>query len=317
MASHSAICSDCGDLEKQTYSKGLCKACYQRQWKASREQISTIGEVLDAYGEADSRPTVLDDGEDGPEAVEDPITTSPGERRPGWVGTPSSSRVAAGSERVQSSAENKIRNLFKKKEPKVTSGDGGSPPPTREKRPGGGKSSRRHSAAETIADGWSALGSVAIRTGSHAPLGRCMQWQAPMAGEMLDDAVKGTVIDKVALQRVVSARGRYDLLGAVFGPPLLVWAIERNPAQAQTLMPLLASSIRHSLPLMVPAIKKAQERERKVYEATELLFADDPNFQSGDDPVQYILAMMFEGWVPPEPVVPVEVPDAYASGPVA
>jgi len=305
-----ALCSDCGDLDKPTYSKGLCKACYQRQWKASREPIPTAGEGFDADGETDAWPTVLDDGEADREEVA-PLPTSPGERRPGWVGTPSSIRGAADSERVQSSAETKIRSLFKKKD-KIPSSDGGNPPPTREKRPGGGKSGRRHSAAETIADGWSALGSVAIRTGSHAPLGRCMQWQAPMAGEMLDDAVKGTIIDKVALQRVVSARGRYDLLGAVFGPPLLVWAIERNPAQAQTLMPLLASSIRHSLPLMVPAIKKAQERERKVYEATELLFADDPNFQSGDDPVQYILAMMFEGWVPPEPVVPVDVPESYA-----
>ncbi len=143
-----------------------------------------------------------------------------------------------------------------------------------------------------------------------------MQWQAPVAGEMLDEAIKGSIVDKMALQRVVKGRQRFDVLGAVFGPPLLVLAIERNPQNAQTLMPMLASSIRHSLPLMVPAIKKAKERERKVQEATALLFEDDPDFPKGVDPVEYILQMMFEGWIAPEPPQPEPVPDMYADEPV-
>jgi len=133
-----------------------------------------------------------------------------------------------------------------------------------------------------------------------------MQWQAPVAGEMLDEAVKGSIVDKVALQRIVKARGRFDLVGAVFGPPLLVLAIERNPQQVKTLMPILAAQIRRSLPLMVPAIKKAQAKEKAVMEATELLFEDDPNWKPGTDPVEYILNLMFAGWVPPGMEVPTE-----------
>lgn len=120
-----------------------------------------------------------------------------------------------------------------------------------------------------------------------------------MAGEMIDDAVKGTVVDKLVLQRVVRGRQRFDLLGAVLGPPLIVFAIERNPAQAETLLPILRSSIRHSLPLMVPAIKRIQKKEQDIAEATALLFEDDPNFDGTADPVDYILGMMFDGWRPP------------------
>ena len=143
-----------------------------------------------------------------------------------------------------------------------------------------------------------------------------MQWQAPVAGEMLDDAIAGTFIDKVALQRIEKARGRYDLLGAVFGPPLLVLAIEQNPANAEILMPMLAASIRHSLPLMVPAIKKAKAREKAVAEATAELFADDPDYPADTDPVDYVLRMMFAGWipenVPTEPAPGDEVADPAA-----
>ena len=188
------------------------------------------------------------------------------------------------------------------------------------------------SAADTLADIWSGVGGLAIQTGTHAPLGRCLQWQAPVAGEMLDEAVAGSVIDKVALQRMVKGRQRFDLIGAVVGPPLLVLALERNPAAQETILPLLRSSNRRSLPLMVPAIKKVQERERKVAEATELLFADMPGFEPGTDPVEVILSMMFDGWVPPEPATvdvedeaptphsapePQPVPDIFNPGAVA
>lgn len=282
--------------------------------------VSTTTENLFPDGEADTGSAVLGNEQSNGPVSESPYLspTTPGEQRPGaGVGTPSSpSRGAAGGETRPQAPESKVKKWWKGREKASAPGDGTPPPTTRERRPATGKGGRRESGAETISDAWSALGSMAIRTGSHAPLGRCMQWQAPVAGEMLDEAIKGSIVDKMALQRVVKGRQRFDVLGAVFGPPLLVLAIERNPQNAQTLMPMLASSIRHSLPLMVPAIKKAKERERKVQEATALLFEDDPDFPKGVDPVEYILQMMFEGWIAPEPPQPEPVPDMYADEPV-
>lgn len=196
-------------------------------------------------------------------------------------------------------------------------------PETRERRPkpAGKSGGRRMSGAETLGDVWGGLGSLAVRNPAHVPLGRYMQLQAPVAGEMLDDAAAGTVVDKVALQPIVKARERFDLIGAVFGPPALILAIERNPDRAEMLMPMLRSSIRNALPLMVPALKRVQAKEAKMIEAAENLFDDDPNYAAwvtdalahgvkSPDPADYILTTIFGGWAPPGAAVQPEPQEA-------
>ena len=219
---------------------------------------------------------------------------SPGEHRPGGSGSSSSPQVGAQGEPK--------RGLFDRLKRKDKAAAEDTPKPPKRTKQAGARVGRRASAADTLADVWSGVGSLAIRSGQHAPLGRCLQFQAPVAGEMLDEAVKGSFIDKLVLQPVVKGRGRFDLLGAVLGPPLIVLAIERNPEQIDALMPMLRSSVRASLPLMVPAIKKVQEKERRAAEAAAELF---PDLAPGEDPVDGIIAMMFADWTPqarePEP----------------
>ena len=221
-------------------------------------------------------------------------TTSPGERRPGGPGSSSSPQGGPQGEPK--------RGLFDRLKRKDKAAAEDTPKPPKRTKQAGARVGRRASAADTLADVWSGVGSLAIRSGQHAPLGRCLQFQAPVAGEMLDEAVKGSFIDKLVLQPVVKGRGRFDLLGAVLGPPLIVLAIERNPEQIDALMPMLRSSVRASLPLMVPAIKKVQEKERRAAEAAAELF---PDLAPGEDPVDGIIAMMFADWTPqarePEP----------------
>jgi len=122
-----------------------------------------------------------------------------------------------------------------------------------------------------------------------------MQFQSQVAGEMLDEALKGSLVDRKLLQPIVKSRGRFDLISAVVGPPLLVMAIERDPSKAELLIPVLKSQIRSSLPLMLPAIKKVQEKERKAAEAAAELFPDLPE---GQDPVDAIIAMLFADFQP-------------------
>lgn len=314
------ICADCG-RERSLVGRGMCSGCYKRTLRQEKQTdermaMATAGDVEQGgnlRNEAGSGEPVLGDPAAGPapvpELTDSPYLT-PGERPPGGVGTPSSSLGGVGSEVPPAAPARGLRKLFPKKDKAETLD---SPAPkTTEKRPG--RSPKRMSAADTIGDVYSGLGSLAVQSGRHAPLGRCMQWQAPIAGEMLDDAVSGTIVDKVVLQKVVGARGKFDLLAAVVGPPMLVLAIERNPQNAEAIMPLLRSSIRSALPQMVPAIKKVQKRQKEVAEATALLFEDDPNFTPGDDPVDHILAMMFADWIPPQPV---PVPDEPVEDSVA
>jgi len=133
-----------------------------------------------------------------------------------------------------------------------------------------------------------------------------MQFSAGVSAEIIDEAVQGTIIDKVVLQPVVKGRGRFDALGAVFGPPALILAIENDPSKAPVLIPILKSSIRNSLPMMAKAIKKVQAKEAAQAAAARELF---PDLAEGEDPADAIIAMLFEGWTPPAPVVKEEEPE--------
>ena len=288
--------------------RGLCSRCYQ-----DRSVVDLYDPLIQGGdGDVADDSTGMDDfeaqlqaddpargvgggsvGEDPLSADDSPYTT--GEQRPG-----SSSRISASA--PPPSKPRGLKGLFAKK----AKPEAAPQPSTREKRPKVTKAAgRRTSGADTLSDIWSAGGSLLMRSG-HVPTGRMLQFQSAVAGEMLDEAVKGSIVDKVAIQPIVKARGRFDLLGAVLGPPMIVFAIERNPERAPMLMPALKSSIRSSLPLMVPAIKKVQEKERKAAEAAAELFPDLP---PGEDPVDAIIASLFDNWAPPaapEPEEPAE-----------
>jgi hypothetical protein len=156
------------------------------------------------------------------------------------------------------------------------------PPRNGEKRPkqpkGYGRGGRQ-SAAETFADAWGWGGNQMQRMG-HVPTGRMVRFQSPVAGELLDDLVKGTMVDKVVVQRLVAGRSKLDLLYAIAGPPAYTWQIEKamaagRPDLANHLMEGLKGCIRDTLPVMLPAMKKVRDRERKTNAAFTELFDED------------------------------------------
>ena len=169
------------------------------------------------------------------------------------------------------------RGLFSRK-PKPTLAD---PRPTKEKAPKSKTSLRgRVSAADTFADLWGWGGGLMGNAG-HVPTGRMVKFQAPIAGELLDDVVKGTIVDKMVVQKVVGARGKLDLLFAIFGPPVLTWRMEQaivqgNQSQLDVLEPMLKSAVKNALPVMIPALAKARKREAAANTAlAELMDADE------------------------------------------
>lgn len=86
----------------------------------------------------------------------------------------------------------------------------------------------RLSLAPLIGEVWGVMGGLAGRV--DVPLGRCLQMQAPVAGEILEDVVRGTIVD-TALQPVARAEDKAKAVGALVLPPALVVFIEH----AQTL----------------------------------------------------------------------------------
>lgn len=270
-------CRNCGQTELRHVGLGLCQRCYR------------IPEVL-AAAKDDTLPTVDYDALIADQAFLDELdeveSERQSERRPGSVNSPVADREDVSTDLDDSPIDKVKSALFGKKKPKDTA------PTTREKSPRG--TGRRQSTAETIEDVWTAIGGAALRTGRHAPLGRYLMWQAPAAGEMLDQAISGSIIDRKMLQPAVRARGRLDVVGAVLGPPAVILMIESNPARAPQLVPILKSAIRNSLPTILPAMKKAAAREEKVNKAIVEMFGDD--FPPGVDPVDYVIESMFSGF---------------------
>ncbi len=172
-----------------------------------------------------------------------------------------------------------------------------APMKTKELKPGGG-STKRVSAADSLGDLWAGVGGLLTRLPNHAPSGRLLQFQSQAAGEILDEALKGTFVDKMLLQKGVKLRGRFDVLGAVLMPPAIVFAIETNPERAPYLIPLLESSLRNALPHMVAPIKKARKREADQAEAIRELFPDAPE---GSDPIRELISEIFGNWQVPTP----------------
>jgi len=287
-------CRSCGQTEKKHVGLGLCQNCYrdpeiQMAARNNTLETETSYEGVEDTIEVESDP-IGDDDEVVVVEPEDIFVSS--ERRPGSITSPVADREDAttGVEK-----DGFLGGLFKKKKPTSS-----TPPPfskkTREKAPKG--VGRRVSTSETIQDVWAAIGGIAIRTGRHAPLGRYLQWQAPAAGEMLDQALAGSILDRKLLQPAVKTRGRLDVLGAVIFPPAIIVAIEMNPERAPQLVPILKSAIRASLPSLLPAMKKAQAKEEKVNKAVAEMFGED--FPPGVDPVDMVIEQMFSGWyVPP------------------
>lgn len=296
-------CRSCGRSDVGHMGLGLCNRCYRSPEinKAAKEgtlvefDFTSLVSPKDDESRADDsdwRPEGSN-GEVGFDEFEDWPASSSRERRPGSFTSP----VSESSDAPVAPTKKGLRGLFDKAKqvtaPKKTKVFA---PETREKAPKG--AGRRVSTSETMEDAWKGLGGLAMRTG-HAPLGRYLQWQSVAAGEMLDQAVAGTIIDKRLLQPAVRARSRFDVIGALVGPPLIILQIERNPAQAEVLFPILKSAIRSSLPTMLPAMKKAQVREEKVAAAVAEMFPDLP---AGVDPVDLILEQLFYGYTPDSPI---------------
>lgn len=177
-----------------------------------------------------------------------------------------------------------IRSLLRGKgKPSASPGPGsvGSgervPKPSKDKPARGG---RRVSAADLLALGWGGLGSL-MQSNGHIPTGRMVQFQAPVAGEILDDVAAGTALDKIVLQRLVGAKGTLDKLYAILGPPVYTLQLERafaegNEGKAAYLESMLKGCIRESLPIMLPAMKRAKAKEEKSNaDMAELLDGDE------------------------------------------
>lgn len=218
-----------------------------------------------------------------------------GERRPGDGGLPS---PGPGEAPASSKPRGMIGRLLGRRERRAATGDA---PRTNEKQPKAPRRSKRKDGADLFADALQGLGSLLTSNPRHVPSGRYLQFSSAINGQLVDDAVAGTFVDTLVIQRAVVARERLDKLGAVLLPPLLIFQLESHPERAAQLLPILKMTLKHSAPLMLPAMRKVRQRAQAEQEAMDELAQDDPNYVPGTPIEDYILNLCFAGWEPPTP----------------
>jgi len=271
-------CVICGTTEGKTLGRGACSACYQKERRKHLKENGLDSEPVSTV----SFETIPDD------EFQEQFETE--ESVPGLMSNPSASQEQISQPSSNESLTDKAKNFLGFGAPKEKT----NKPlfQTNEATPGL-KNKRRESAAGIISDTFNGLGGLISRNSRHRPSGILLQWQSDAAGEIIDEAVKDTFIDKLFLQKAVKGKGKLDQVGAILIPPAIVFAIEMNPERLPQLAPLLESSLRNSLPQMAKGIKKARKKKEDNDKAIAELF---PELEPGEDPIQILMSEMFSGW---------------------
>lgn len=93
--------------------------------------------------------------------------------------------------------------------------------------------------------------------------GRCMMYQSPMAGVLLEDVAKNTIADRL-MQPVARAEDKVDKLFALAAPPVLVLALETtdpsNVMRRQLLVGLLREALLISMEVTEQFIDQIEKR---------------------------------------------------------
>lgn len=110
---------------------------------------------------------------------------------------------------------------------------------------------------------WGIVGGIA--SSFNGPVGKVISVQAPVAGELLDDAIKGSVVDRV-LQPVARASAGGEVLYALAGPPLLVLLMQTQPERVKQLLPLLKDSLHTWIRIAGPHIEKLAKEKAEFEE---------------------------------------------------
>lgn len=150
---------------------------------------------------------------------------------------------------------------------------------------------RRVSTENLGASAWSVLGYLTGQAGN-TPVARMIGLQAPVAGVIVEEAVKNTPVDRL-LQPLARTGEAGKNLGVLFGPPVLVFAMTQNPQLFNTLYPMLKLSIVELYRTAAPILKKKQAEQEKLLEDLT---------DSEGNPIDFdgIIAALFAGGVPGE-----------------
>lgn len=150
---------------------------------------------------------------------------------------------------------------------------------------------RREPIADLVTFIWGGVGMILEQSGTDAPVGRVLQFEAPLAGRKIDELIANTWLDAI-LQPLAKQADKIEGLGSVIMFPLLVGAYERNPAIGPAIEPILRQVVRSTITDMAPVLRKQQSDAKKAAEAIKDM-STILDLEDGVDPVDAILSSIF------------------------
>lgn len=138
----------------------------------------------------------------------------------------------------------------------------------------------RVSTSKVISKAWTML-SAATATWNQ-PMSRVFAMQAPVAGMVLEDIVRNTVVDTL-LQPLARVSDGGEVALALLGPPLLVGALTMRPDQADKIVPMLRGALRSWIDVAGDKMSVIQQQEEEF---------EEKYGQKIDEMIGFILAPM-------------------------
>lgn len=121
----------------------------------------------------------------------------------------------------------------------------------------------RVSTGKLIAMGWRGLAQMVAPI--NLPVARVLDMQAPVAGDILEDVVRDTIVDRL-LQPLARANEGGEAVFALLGPPLLVAAMTSKPEVAPVLVPVLKEALRRWIDIAGPKLEEHVKKEEAFQE---------------------------------------------------
>lgn len=148
----------------------------------------------------------------------------------------------------------------------------GNVPAPETPRPAPGR--KRMSLENLVEAAWDGIGGLLRKNQVAYPIGNVLKMQAPVAGVIAEDALAGTVADRV-LQPLARLEASKDTAMALLGPPLLTAMIVRDPRLYEPLFPYLRKAMLLWLQIAGPKIKAKQRQEERLMADFKEEFGDD------------------------------------------
>lgn len=266
------------------YTRGTCQVCGipSRQWFCpAHGKQSARGDRSTWWNKGDDEMTDTDAAPAGPaesaptSPFDTPAPTRPTKERKGLLGRFTRTKG-------EHSAE---------------------PKPTKEKSPKRGPKGKRISTAPAVATGYGELGEK-LQKGRYYAAGRMMQIQSEGAGQIVDEALADSMLDRLAIQPIAQMGDKYAKLFDLVLPPILLVGMQNavdagNTAAFDFMADMfLRPLIRRNLKGLAEAVTIVRAEKEAEYQAIAEAFPDFAGHadESGDglaDPVDVILMSLF------------------------